>query len=269
MCGSCEKDYANANEKAASSKVAVAPPGREEQVKALKHEDVDNPYAVAWSSYNKSHEGRAKAAAWLGVRRRLVSAGVQNADGVAWLIKADGVEPARAAYLVSKDASAYVSKFASAGAGGAGAWTSNEVTSDVDKGESEGSSRVQEVAQAHALRDDNTGIKRPATTLPEKFAAEMTPAKALKACESAEEDLKKLYLDLKTIASVNNVAAVRNAVEAVYSASTLFDDAKKAFNKMMMAEEAEEKAEDAAKKKEASALDISSPLFALNIAAAE
>jgi len=31
----------------------VAPPGREKQVKALKGK-VDNPYAVAWSSYNKS-----------------------------------------------------------------------------------------------------------------------------------------------------------------------------------------------------------------------
>jgi hypothetical protein len=31
-----------------------APPGREKQVKALKGK-VDNPYAVAWSSYNKSH----------------------------------------------------------------------------------------------------------------------------------------------------------------------------------------------------------------------
>ena len=32
-----------------------APPGREKQVKALKGK-VDNPYAVAWASYNKSHQ---------------------------------------------------------------------------------------------------------------------------------------------------------------------------------------------------------------------
>ena len=33
-----------------------APPGREKQVKALKKDpDVDNPWAVAWASYNKSH----------------------------------------------------------------------------------------------------------------------------------------------------------------------------------------------------------------------
>lgn len=30
-----------------------APPGREDQVRALKGK-VDNPYAVAWASYNKS-----------------------------------------------------------------------------------------------------------------------------------------------------------------------------------------------------------------------
>jgi len=35
----------------------VTPPGREKQVKALKKKgDVKNPWAVAWSSYNKSHK---------------------------------------------------------------------------------------------------------------------------------------------------------------------------------------------------------------------
>jgi hypothetical protein len=36
-----------------------APPGREKQVKALKGK-VDNPYAVAWASYNKSKKGKKK-----------------------------------------------------------------------------------------------------------------------------------------------------------------------------------------------------------------
>ena len=36
----------------------VAPPGREKQVKALKGK-VDNPYAVAWASYNNS-KGKKK-----------------------------------------------------------------------------------------------------------------------------------------------------------------------------------------------------------------
>lgn len=36
--------------------VQKAPPGRERQVKALKkNKDIDNPWAVAWASYNKSH----------------------------------------------------------------------------------------------------------------------------------------------------------------------------------------------------------------------
>lgn len=33
----------------------VAPPGREDQVKALKGK-VDNPYAVAWAQHNKQNE---------------------------------------------------------------------------------------------------------------------------------------------------------------------------------------------------------------------
>jgi len=37
----------------------VAPPGREKQVKALKGK-VDNPYAVAWASYNKSKKSKKK-----------------------------------------------------------------------------------------------------------------------------------------------------------------------------------------------------------------
>jgi hypothetical protein len=33
-----------------------APPGREKQVKALKKDkDIDNPWAVAWASYNRGH----------------------------------------------------------------------------------------------------------------------------------------------------------------------------------------------------------------------
>ena len=42
-----------------------APPGREKQVKALKGK-VDNPYAVAWASYNKS-KGKKEDAAGVGI----------------------------------------------------------------------------------------------------------------------------------------------------------------------------------------------------------
>jgi hypothetical protein len=46
-----------------ANRQAVAPPGREEQVRSLKQEPgVDNPWAVAWSSYNKSKEGAEKCA---------------------------------------------------------------------------------------------------------------------------------------------------------------------------------------------------------------
>jgi len=45
--------------KIATNPTEVAPPGREKQVKALKGK-VDNPYAVAWSSYNKS-KGKKEA----------------------------------------------------------------------------------------------------------------------------------------------------------------------------------------------------------------
>lgn len=38
----------------------VTPPGREKQVKALKKDkNVDNPWAVAWSSYDKSHKNES------------------------------------------------------------------------------------------------------------------------------------------------------------------------------------------------------------------
>ena len=43
-------EFNNLREKPATE---VAPPGREKQVRALKGK-VDNPYAVAWASYNKS-----------------------------------------------------------------------------------------------------------------------------------------------------------------------------------------------------------------------
>jgi hypothetical protein len=39
----------------------VAPPGREDQVKALKKvPGIDNPYAVSWASYRKSHPKKSK-----------------------------------------------------------------------------------------------------------------------------------------------------------------------------------------------------------------
>jgi len=65
----------------AAEKVAVAPPGREDQVKALKKEDVDNPYAVAWSSYNKGHKGSALKQAAAAVAAEMAKAA---AGGFTW-----------------------------------------------------------------------------------------------------------------------------------------------------------------------------------------
>ena len=48
-------DFKNKGNNRANEK---APPGREKQVKALKGK-VDNPYAVAWASYNKSKNEEA------------------------------------------------------------------------------------------------------------------------------------------------------------------------------------------------------------------
>ena len=50
-------DFKNKGNNRANEK---APPGREKQVKALKGK-VDNPYAVAWASYNKSKKNEDAA----------------------------------------------------------------------------------------------------------------------------------------------------------------------------------------------------------------
>jgi len=50
-------DFKNKGNNRANEK---APPGREKQVKALKGK-VDNPYAVAWASYNKSKDKKEDA----------------------------------------------------------------------------------------------------------------------------------------------------------------------------------------------------------------
>ena len=46
-----------------------APPGREDQVKALKGK-VDNPYAVAWASYNKSKKKKKVNEEYVSLRER-------------------------------------------------------------------------------------------------------------------------------------------------------------------------------------------------------
>lgn len=205
-----KKDEADKDKKEA--KVAVAPPGWEGTVKEMKGEkDIDNPYALAWSMKDKGYTPHAAQ----------------------WLMKSKGAS--------------YVAKKFSSGTSGGGAWTSNEVTSDVESG-----TKVPEVAQAHGLRDDNTNISRPDTTLPEKLAAAMSTKAALKAAQDAQEKLKALYLDCKQLTEANNTRSVRAAVELVYAAFSAFDEAVKTFSKQQVQEDQEAEAQAITEKKKKS-----------------
>ena len=182
---------------------------------------------------------------------------IDNPFALAWSMKNKGYTPHAAGFLLKRKGASYLNKrFASANAGGG--FTSNSETMDVEEGK-----KVPEIAEAHGLRDDKTGITRPATELPSKFAGEMTTGQALKAAEGAQEKLKALYLDIKPLTTANNARDVRNAVEAVYTAYAAFEAAVKVFNKQQMQEEEEEKATDLKKKKS------SRKMFGLAIAAAE
>jgi hypothetical protein len=79
-----------------------------------------------------------------------------------------------------------------------------------------------------------------------KTAAEMTLPKAIKLTEDLEDKLQKLYLDAKPLTSINNTRPVRDAVEAIYQAMTLFDPAAKALAKQERQETEEELAQAAA-----------------------
>lgn len=206
-----EEKAEDKKEATVDEKTAVAPPGWEGTVKEMKKEDdIENPWALAWSMKNK------------------------------------GYTPHAAKWILKRKGASYLKKIAQGVAGGA--WTSNQSTMDVEEGK-----KVPEIAQAHAMRDDNTGIKRPETTLPEKLAAEISTSKALKDAEAAQEKLKALYLDVKPLTQANNTRDVRIAVESVYAAYSAFDAAVKILNKQQMQEEDEKKAqEEQAKKKKSS-----------------
>jgi hypothetical protein len=83
-----------------------APPGREEQVKKLKHKPgIENPYAVAWAQYNREKEGGAYADAamdhqgvapegWEGtVKEMKKHKDISNPWALAWWMKDKGYEP--------------------------------------------------------------------------------------------------------------------------------------------------------------------------------
>jgi len=103
----------------------------------------------------------------------------------------------------------------------------------------ESGGRTPEIEAAHKEIDDNTGIKRPATEAPIKFASDMTTGKAVKLMERVGEDLKKLYLEVKPVTQVLDSRPVRDAVESVFRAYDFFGEGVKAINKLRIQEENE------------------------------
>jgi hypothetical protein len=132
---------------------------------------------------------------------------------------------------------AEVMKIANGGA--SGGWSWDQTKGDVE----EGGSRVPEVDEAHGKIDEGPAkLNRPDTTLPIKLSAEMTAGKAVKQAEKLGQDLKAMYLQAKALTSANDSRPVREAVEAIFAAGNMFDEAVKVFAKQLSQEEQEEQA---------------------------
>jgi len=211
--GSKEKDEKKEDKKESSSKVAVAPPGWEGTVKEMKgEEDIDNPWALAWSMKNKGY--KPHAASFLLKRK-----------GAAWLVK----------------------KFKVAGQDGSWSW--NQDTGDVTES---GGRTPEIAEAHGMIDEKPAKLDRPATELPSKFAAETSTAKALKLSEEMSNKLKALYLDAKPICDANCTRPVREAVEAIYRAMAAFDGAMKVLTKQDTQEKQEEEAAEIKKNKKSS-----------------
>jgi hypothetical protein len=126
-------------------------------------------------------------------------------------------------------------------AGYGGGWYTSYKPMEVD----EDGGRTPEIGEAHSMLEDNTGITKHETTEPiklneqSKTAAEKTTGKAVKESEQIGNDLKKMYLDAKSLTSVNDTRAVREAVESIFRAADMFDEATKALSKQHQQEESE------------------------------
>jgi len=133
---------------------------------------------------------------------------------------------------------AEIEKIASGAAGGGWSFDIGEKGKVVEDG-----GRTPEVDEAHAAIDESGArLDRPETVPPirlNKQAAEMTTSKAVKEAESLGNDLKKMYLDAKSLTQVNDTRAVREAVEAIFRAADMFDEATKTLNKQHQQEESE------------------------------
>ena len=203
-------------------KEAVTPPGISEGLMhKLKDEypgDKSKAYATAWSIHNKK-EGAEKI---------------------------DAAFEAGARY-----AAAQIAKAANAAAGGGG-WFTSYKPMEVD----EDGGRTPEIGEAHSKLEDNTGINHPATVEPIKLndqqslktgatkVAELSTSTAVKKSEGYGNDLKKMYLEAKTLTGVNDTRAVREAVEMIFRAADAFDEATKALNKQHQQEESEAEAQE-------------------------
>jgi hypothetical protein len=144
-----------------------------------------------------------------------------------------------------------------------GSWfVTNQETGKIE----EDGGRTPEIAEAHSKLEDNTGIKRPATELPSKFAAgDMTTGKAVKIVDKLGDELKRLYFEAKPVTEVLDSRPVREAVEAIYRAYDLMGEAAKVLNKQHIQEQAEEKAIEVKEKNNKK----SSVLFSLSLVGEE
>jgi hypothetical protein len=106
--------------------------------------------------------------------------------------------------------------------------------------------RTPEIAEAHSKLDESPAkLERPETTPPirlNKQAADMTVGKAVKESEKFGEELKRMYLSAKPLTNVNDTRPVREAVEAIFRAADLFNEATKVLSKQQAQVESEEAA---------------------------
>ena len=132
-------DFKNKGNNRANEK---APPGREKQVKALKGK-VDNPYAVAWASYNKSKDKTGDVdqfapARALGEAQSSLMHGLQMAQNI---IKKDYKLAEVQANVIAENWPALIDKiqniYKKEDAAGVGIITKQNTTQDVKPGETQ------------------------------------------------------------------------------------------------------------------------------------
>jgi hypothetical protein len=220
---------------ASMEKEAVSPPGWGGTTEAMKeHKDIDNPFALSWYMKNKGDTPHYKESG-------------DEPDSVPRRMAALEVWKQRQASMYRELASKYAS------GNGGGAW----FTDIGEKGKvTEDGGRTPEIGEAHAQLDESPArLERPVTTAPIKLAADMSAGRALKESERFGNELKKMYLDAKSLTQVNDTRPVREAVEAIFRAADMFDEATKTLNKQDQQEKNEaEAAEIKAKNKKSSSL---------------